>query len=502
MKKINIILFVVSGILGLTFSCSKDQGNYQYTVLNDIQIENVPSYYESEYLVDTLKISPVLSFSADKIDSKNLSYEWASLPRNSGIGSGKKILGSEKDLLFHVDLLPGTYDLYFKVTNNINNVSYDEKIELKVSTAAYEGWMVLSELNNIARLGMVSLGGNGSTHTIIPNALAQTEMGEISSPRSVKYCNSMGAWENIAIIGGQTTHRVNPAFFTWSPDKDFKYEMLDNTPNNNPLKIVTVDFFSEFLITEQGNLYFKDPLDGDAFTAPRNRDEQGNTFKAAPFVAYGTNTYSVDAIVFDTDAKRFLKLPYKSAKCLSIPDGPLFSYSTNKELLHMSNSAFNNADNFAIMKDNNSKYYLYRFNIGYSSITQTYFDIIHSEEIQGASHFAVHPTLGYIFFIKDGKLYEYDMNLRTAKKMADYGNKEVTLLKFNAFTSSGKYYKPIYKELELQLIVGVNDPSKSQEASASLILYEVPTINRDLILKKQYDNFPKIIDITYRERWY
>ncbi len=500
MKKTSIILFGISCILRLIVSCSKDIGNYNYVVLNDIQINNIAPLYESEYLMDTLRISPEISFSSEQLANKDLSYEWSAIPRVSGIGSEKKILSNEKNLVYRMELLPGNYDIYLKVTNTINKTTYDKKAEIKVNTATYEGWMVLTELEGKGHLGMVSLKSTANTYSVIQNVLEKTEIKEIDAPRSIQYCNSMGAWENIIVIGEQSAHRVNPAFFTWSPDRDFKYEMLDNTPNNNPAKIVTVDFFSEFLITEKGNLYFKDPLDEDVFTAPRNRDDQGKTFKAAPFVAYGSNTYAVNAVVYDTEAKRFLKLPHKAARCVTIPDGALFSFTTNKELLHMSNSAFNNADNFAIMKDNNDQYYLYRFNIGSSNITQTYFDKIYSTEIQNATHFAVHPTLGYIFFATDGKLYEYDMNLRIAKKMADYGDKKITMLKFNSFTSLAKYSKPIYKELEQQLIVGVNDPSKNQESSASLMLYEVPTINRDLLLKNKYDGFPKIIDITYRER--
>lgn len=501
MKKISIIILGISCLVSLILSCSKDIGNYNYITLNDIQISDMATSYEAEYLMDTLKISPRISFSKEELDAKGLSYEWSAIPKASGIGSEKKILGLEKDLVYRVELLPATYDIYFKVKNMTNNTIYEQKAEIKVNTATYEGWMVLTEQNGKGKLGMVSLKGNGSTYTLIQNVLEKTEVREIDAPRSIQYCNSMGAWENIMIIGAQSAHRVNPAFFTWSPDQDFKYEMLDNTPDNNPAKIVTVDFFSEFLITDKGNLYFKDPIDEDIFTAPKNRDDQGKAFRAAPFVAYGSNTYSVNAVVFDTDAKRFLKLGNKATRCSTIPDGSLFSYTTNKELLHLSNSAFNNADNFAIMRDNDNQHYLYRFNIGNSNISQTYYDKIYSSEIQGATHFAVHPTLGYIFFAKEGAIYEYDMNLRMAKKMADYGNKKVTLLKFNTFTSTGKYYKPAYKELDQQLIVGINAPSQSQDASASLLLYEVPTINRDLILKNQYDGFPKIIDVTYRERW-
>jgi hypothetical protein len=489
-----MVLLFVSG-------CKKDLGNYTYTDINKVGITNIEKSYTANYLVDTLKINPELSFSLEQGDPGGYEYEWIGVSTDVNSTARRTLLGSSRNLKYLVQLKPGGYDIYFRVKDKKTEVTAQLSFKLVVVTSTYEGWLVLTDIDQRSVLSMVSLNGNSSR--IVPDLLSNSGMPEQKSPLKIVFSSMMSAPpDNVALLSRSGAQRVNPEFFSWSPELNVRYEMLEQTTPDFAAQLIhPVDVFSEFLISMNGDVYFKDPTDGNSFSAPRNRIEgQSNSgFKAAPFVAHGTNTYNVDAVFYDLNNKRFVRLGYKAAACTLIPDGTLFSYQTGRDLVFMSNSAFNNGDTFAILKDAQQKFYLYRFNVG-AKISQNYYDVMSAEGIANASLFAVHPSLGYVFYAVGSKVYEYDMNSRTAKLMLDFGGKEVTLLKFNTFTSFGKYYKPVYKDLERQLLVGTADMALAKNEVGSLMLYEVPSVNQALILKKEYHGLGKIKDVVYRER--
>ena len=75
MKKTLYICLVF--ILASMTSCYKDEGNYDYTELNDISVsleESGTVFYVDRY--DTLRLSPRLSFSQQPISDDNLEFKW------------------------------------------------------------------------------------------------------------------------------------------------------------------------------------------------------------------------------------------------------------------------------------------------------------------------------------------------------------------------------------------------------------------------------------------
>lgn len=488
-------------VLLFASGCKKDLGNYTYTEINKVAIEDLEKSYTANYLEDTLKINPTLSFSLDKGDLDRYEYEWLCVSDDVNSSSRRTVIGTTKNLVYAVNLKPGSYVVYYRVTDKETGVNSQQSFKLVVITSSYEGWMVLTSIDNHSVLSMVSINKNGTS--VIKDALGASGIPVQEGPRKIVFSNMMfSPPENLALLSNSGAQRINPEFFTWSPEMNVRYEMLEQISGDfAPQLIYPVDMFSEFMVTNSGDLYYKDPMDGNSFSASRNRIEgvSNSSFKVAPYIAHGTNTYSVNAVVYDITNKRFVRLGYKAAACTTIPDGNLFSFNTGREFVYMSNSAFNNGDSFAILKDNQDKFYLYRFNVGVQ-VSQNYYDVMTAQDIAEASLFAVHPSLGYVFYAVGSKVYEYDMNNRSAKLMLDLGNKEVTLLKFNTFTSTAKYYKPGYKDLERQLLVGSIDATLPKDSQGTLSLYEVPPVNQPLVLKNKYSGMGRIIDVAYRER--
>ena len=53
------------------------------------------------------------------------------------------VIGTEKNLDYEVTLAPGSYALYFTVTEVATGLYWQQSVELTVSSSMSEGWMVL-----------------------------------------------------------------------------------------------------------------------------------------------------------------------------------------------------------------------------------------------------------------------------------------------------------------------------------------------------------------------
>jgi hypothetical protein len=115
-----------------------------------------------------------------------------------------------------------------------------------------------------------------------------------------------------------------------------------------------------------------------------------------------------------------------------------------------------------------------------------------------ATKFAISPDRGYLFYSVGGKVYEYDLALKTAKLMLDKGADEITCLAFQRFFFRTLYTN--YDEWCKLLSVGSFAASGSPATGGTLEHYYVPQVNGALELKNKWTGFGKITSIAYRER--
>lgn len=499
------LLFVM---LFVSFSCRKDLGNYNYEEINAVDFGGMEKAYNA-LLGEKFKVSPVLKFTKDDTnDEQAYSYQWFAMKNGESLNSEiRKELATTRNLDIVVKIPSGIYDVYYIVTDKKTGVAYRTSFKLTVQTNIYEGWMVLNDVNGAARLDMVSK--VNEVYTPVTDVLTSTgsELTLKGKPLDVHCYQFSFSNYGIYLSTDKGTNRVDPETFKWKNTLNIKYEMVANVPD---------DFHADFMASTEhpqgagtsymfsaGNVYYYYYVYQINYGVPINLvKEEAVPFKAAPFIARSLSSASLmpNAVLFDVDKKRFVRHINNESTCTTMPtmDNALFDYNNvGKNLVYMEYSPFNGGDVFAILKGGDGKIFLARFNL--VTAIQTYYAEITGAEIGNAEKFAINPTYGYLFYNAGGKVYEYDMSLKTSKLMIDKGAEKISLLKFQKFTKAGSS-RPYYESRQNQLMVCSYDAALPAERNGKMELYTVPSLNGDLTLGESYSGFGKIVSVSYRER--
>ncbi|MCZ4243181.1 PKD-like family lipoprotein [Pedobacter punctiformis] len=503
MKKI----YLITVLIALVFAaCKKDLGNYDYKELNAASdfgtaFDNISALYGKRLI-----IKPVVSFTKDKgNDTTKYKYNWSYIGFTSS-GSSQEIysLANTKDLDITMSLVAGNYTFFYTITDKESGVNYRKIFTVKVTNEINEGWMLMCDVKGVARLDMLYKDNNG-TFRLANDLLGQTGSGLVLSGKPVMiYMYSTGVLAGpdklnygMYIGTNQTTEKIEPNTFKWTPTMGLKYEMYGAIP---------AGFYADQIKTRYGNTaymlgksaaYVYDRPVNTYYSAPINYiDAEKKEFAIAPFIATSETT-TTPGIFYDTDNRRFVKHVGSASSCTVIPDPSgalkLFSFSTGKDLLYMDWVKYNGGEVFSILKDPaTGKRYLARFNN--SNNIQSYYSEILGTDFDKAEHYAISPDLGYLFYTVGGKVYEYDMFLKTSKLMLDKGNQKISLLKFNVFKAEIKYPDGN------KLIVCSYDTTLPEGENGKMEIFTVPTINADLVPLSTFSGFGKVQSLAYRER--
>lgn len=140
----------------LLASCYKDEGNYDYTALNEV---SVVSPAEGAYFAmgryDTLRIEPQLAFSRGAIDDRDLAFKWEMYLDNwANTESRAVVLGEEKNLDAVITRPASTdnYALVLTVTERATGAAYRFTYHVSVQPSVLSGLMVLQDDGGKCRL--------------------------------------------------------------------------------------------------------------------------------------------------------------------------------------------------------------------------------------------------------------------------------------------------------------------------------------------------------------
>ncbi|MDR6783985.1 hypothetical protein ABIE26_002626 [Pedobacter africanus] len=491
-------------MLFAAFSCKKDTGNYDYHEINSVDFSGINSSYNA-LLGQKFQINPVLKFSLDNSgNADRYSYEWFALNKADVLPAEKrKNLATTRNLDIVLQIPSGVYDVYYNVTDKETGVTYRTTFVLRVETTIYEGWMVMNDVNGNARVDMISK--INDQYTTIFDVLGTTgsELALKGKPLSVNCYTYNFSTYGIYFSTDQGTNRVDPETFKWKNTYNLAYEVVANVPAGfhadflAPVKIETGNSY----MYSGGNVYYYFYIYQINYGTPINLVKgESTSFRAAPFVISLRDpaTFTATAVMFDVDKKRFLRHNNNDANVSTFSANSLFDFNNvGMDLLHMEYSPFNGGDVFAILKNPAGKIYLARFNA--STGIQTYFDEIQATDIAVAEKFAVSPVYGYLFYSAGGKVYEYDTSLKTSKLMLNKGAEKISLMKFHEFGRAGSS-RPYYQSRRNQLMVCSYDPALPADKNGKMELFEVPSLNGDLVKGETYSGFGKIVSVDYRER--
>jgi hypothetical protein len=501
MKKIPayFILVFISWCLA---SCYKDKGNYDYHPVNELSVANFDTLkgYVT-YFGNTLAITPAITGTLDKDGTHSYTYEWSyELPSYA-----VKVLSTEKNLNYKVDILPGTYSLRYKITDKTSGVMYHFRTTLQVSTEIYEGYLVLNEVNNQSRLDMLSYKTENGSFIQYTDVLAK--MGSALPPQGKPYnifcmqtsftTTADASSYKIYLSTASGTNGLNSESFGYTATQNIRYEMIGDVPQgfaaNNFFGNYRFGTIPTIYMCAQNNVYIR--LNGSpAYPyVPLNiYAGAAYPFKASPYTVSDPNY----AMIFNMDKRTFTRTEtFNSASVYDMPAA--LNYPTGKDLVYMEMPYSGTIH--AIMKDPvTAAYSIIRFAFG---AAPSYNELVPAAatDFDKATHYAISPDQGYLFYSVGGKLYEYDLSLKTSKLMLDKGTEEITYIAFQNFYA--RTNKPAtYGEWARWLTVGSYNTAGTAGANGTLEQYTVPPVNGPIELKTKWTGFGKIVSISYRER--
>lgn len=492
--------------VSLLLSCKKDIGNYNYVAINELQqINGLPTEVAAVY-GKPLKVVPEVKFTQDpNFDENKYTFEWTYIGPN-GLGGQKLFtLAKTKNLDLVMQVIAGTYQAFYAVTDKASGVKYSTKFTLKVVNEINEGWIMMNEANGKARVDMLSLNANNG-FDLVTDLLATTGSAlKLEGKPVMTYTYSTGLLIGPDAISyglyfgtDQGTTKVDPNTFKWTKTMGLTYEMFGDIPQGFYADVIQQRSSNSSYMIGKNNAYYYERVINIYYSAPVNyitAEQKG--FEVAPFIGGNHSSSTGVTIFYDKTNRRFVRHSGSAATSTTLPDPTgaqkLFSFSTGMDLLYMRWVSFNGGEVFSVLKDPASgKRYLARFNPANNA--QSYYAEITGTDFTNAEFYAVSPEFGYVFYTVGSKLYQYDMVYKTTKLMADFGSKKISYLNFYEFKNSTKY-----KDGN-KLMVGLYDPSKNDGTEGSLNVYVVPSLNGDLVLDKSYSGFGRIKSLTYRER--
>ncbi|WMI64129.1 PKD-like family lipoprotein [Aestuariibaculum sp. YM273] len=489
--KFQIILALVFSML--FWSCSEDLGNYDYVDINQVEFEGIASNYTALF-GEPFEIIPTLNYTKDgSADESRYSYEWVAYNETALQADQKWPLATTKNLqLEALTVPPNDYNVRYLVTDVETGVQWSTSFKLNVESTISEGWMVLNDVNGVARLDMVSkvAGEYSPIYDVLDYANSSLTLE--GAPVNV-YCYAYDPqfYGIYVTTEGTGTTKIEPDTFDWKVEYYLSFEMLSDVPTDFGADFIERTGGNESVMYKDGNFYYYVRVYQYRYGVPINIvDGEVEPFKAAPFVGAvgqfrGANLY------YDVEERRFLRQSWGAQKCNVMPEGTLFDYNTGKDLLFMDGTSYNGGEVFAILKEPGlEKLFLARMSSGiFGRINQVYYEEIPAEiaaDMAQADHFAVSPQFGYVFYNVGGKIYEYDFGLKQTKLMIDRGDEEVTVLKFQKLSPYSN-----------SLLLATHGAGAS---SGKMSLYEVAPVNGDLVPLESYDGFGKIVSISYRDQ--
>ncbi len=508
-KNFRIHLFILMLGTWMLWSCTKDEGTYTSNPINEVSfqgLETLQGYRVN--LGDTLRIDPGVAGTANENKSAtDYQYEWRLILS----ATDDHVVSTEKKLELPVNFKPGSYPLTLRVNDPSTSITWMAKTTLNITTIVYEGYLVLNEIRDTARLDFLSY--NNQQRTFTPYINVQEKLGvpmaPAAAPRQIsfQYTTTGGAF--LFLLTDNGNWLLDPETFAFNKNLPLKALISGPLPTGfQPLKIEFKRYLLNFLmpwIFSDHDVFHSSATTSMSFiSSPINYYTQNNQwFKPAPFRVVDEIGYRI--VLYDETNKRFATSSNAATTYTSEPVDPLLNFPTGKELVYMGDNGGlfvfgTGVRGYAVMKDpGTSHYFMLRFSfegspfLGPPKPVPNYFEAMDAPDIDLATQFAISPTLEYVFYNAGGKLYEYDLSLKTSKLMLDVGNYRISYLNFDLNATGSA-------DMKNWLIVGTYDPNGDPGANGKLSLYEVPPVNGALNKKFEWTGLGKVTSVSYRYR--
>lgn len=516
----------IAGVV-LLASCARDLGNYDYTELDGPSVSGIEENYEILTL-ETLSITPAIEggLSEDKY-----SYEWKVIDNNND--NAETVLSTEKNLEYEVVLTPGSYSMYYTLTETESGIAWQTASSLTVNSSLSEGWMVLCSDGGAARLDFISA-VTGDTYTDILKNNRENGMPAYNGPRKIQWLSKLTDDASpYYLLTDDGATRLGKDSFEWSEEYSMEYESGAGT-DLRPHAIVCSGVGK--MVVSDEKAYYCEILGVSGLYG----SEVNKEFNVAPMTGanvLASSIYAAVYLLYDTDNGKFMaycpllddiggydplqemdemgEIAEEQTAGKDNADGVVetvqFDYPEGYGYVYMENTCYDPGNSsmgvtYTILADGDRRY-VYGIQCGdmlvYADCTYVlgkavYADISSCTDITDASNLYAFSSLrSYLYYANGGKIYRVDLseNPDVAELQIDLSGETVTLLKFNLYQNADNSQK------RYDLIVG----SETADGEGVLRIYEGYDSNGDFSGAQPYETyngFAKIVDATYKERSY
>lgn len=498
-KYFHLILTVA--VFLLVSACMKDNGNYNYQLINRVELSDDKvgeSVLTSTDRFAVFPLSPTIKQNVAK-NEDNLSFEWTirdnTVPQNP---YDVVVLSNKRNLDAPIEVAPGIYRIIYKVTDKLTDVSTFLYFNIKVVGEYTEGWLLLEETAQGGDLSMIL-----PTDRIVRNIYSKENGGTFEKP-----CVGLNITPSLHDNGGQS---VGKKVFVLTQNNGFevdyqtyfKLSSFDSWFVTGTAPRPIKPQLYKFTTTNYGGLVNNDQYHvrlaggypgavqfGGAMPAPIEPNGLRLDYSMAPFIVGGQgNVYQV---VYDNFQKRFLYLTLNglTAELRYMPDyittDAFDPKSTGMTMLYMDNASILYQHN-ALMKDASNTMYFIKFRSSFLNGGGR-FPIdkeVAPAELNNFSACASATLLDHMFVGVGNKIYKYDIPANSASVIYTFSNGNETAVTMRMFNLNNKN----------QLVVSTYDGTQGR-----VYYFDIATtgnFTNDTFVKK-FEGFGKIVDLQYK----
>lgn len=504
----------------ILISCSQDKGNYDYTDLEEPSVSALAD--QSVLMFSVLRIMP--DFGEGWTDGGRYVYEWKVIDDNGG--REPVVIGTDRDLEYEVTLSPGSYSLFYTITESSTGIYWRYEMSLVVSSSTSEGWMVLCSDNDVARLDFVS----DVTGDVVRDVLKDNGMPQMHGPRRIQWLSDKtDASSPYYLLTDDGATRLGKDAFEWKPEYDFAYEVAVQD-RLIPYGIVSSGFGKMVVSGTDAHYCEIMGIDG-LYGSAVNKD-----FAVAPYIgvnALATQVYAAVYLLYDTDNGRMMAYcPLLATNDLGALDpladmdqmgqiaegmapgygvlGDAFdSWPEGYEFVYMENTRYDPGNakmgQTYVMLTDGSGCYLYGVQLGdmlrYADCTYvlgkgSYADLSGCRDILADGVLYAFSSLkNCMYYAAGDTVYRVDLSAEEPKEEVQFvlEGESVTCLKFNLFQNAANIQK------SYDLIVG-----SMKDGEGILRVYEGRESGGDFsdVEPALMEGFAEIVDVCYKERVY
>ena len=512
MKKI----YITTLLICLMFSsCFNDKGNYNYSVINDIEIgeEGFSEPYTVRTDVDKLNIEPVIISTTDPNLNEDYTYEWVAVSTLKS-PSTRYTLSTDRILNYDVKLPADEYDLFFKVTDTNTGLVFSNDVSLTVNGSYTRGWMIVG--NDDAGklvLDMMSI----SRDTLHLKDILKAGITHLD-PTFVWVDNSPDSYdEYVYVCTKHHTYRYDREGLNTAEE----LQIFDPDSKGYRNNIVTSDIQrvkeKRTMFLCDGYAYVNTTLNEGEFGSPNNyylTDVGYEYFLIGDKIACNrtgeiTSAAAIDQyVLYNTSGKKFCYLRPLAKNMYDLLDKDSeepYSWDTTKdfapnglEYVTTINSLFSSGQSATILRDlSNGKYYIYTYAITRQGGTVTkggrYEVPTVATGFGESTLFSMTTRQGYLIYAVGNTLYGYDFRKNNHPVvLATFPDEEITVINNDIISE---------QQMEDNFYIATYKKGTEEGRGGSVRKYSVVDTPEQINITEElvWKGFPRVVSLCYKQ---